>query len=178
MHRVIEACAYAARKHLHQRRKGVAGEPYVNHVIDVALRVSRSTAADDDLLIAALLHDVIEDTDGTAEEIESLFGPDVAQVVLEVTDDKSIPKAARKAAQEAEVKHKSARAKRIKLADKASNLTALAESPPLHWDHDRALAYVDWAERVIAGARALDPDLEAAFDASLALARRSLVAKG
>jgi (p)ppGpp synthase/HD superfamily hydrolase len=178
MHRVIEACAYAARKHQHQRRKGVAGEPYVNHLIDVAARVSRSAAADDDLLIAALLHDVIEDTDGTAEEISALFGPEVARVVLEVTDDKSLPKAERKARQEAEVAHKSVSAKRIKLADKASNLAALAESPPSHWDRARVLAYIDWADRVISGARNVDPALEAAFDASLELARRSLVVEG
>ena len=112
MHRVIEACAYAARKHQDQRRKGAAAEPYINHVIDVAARVSRSAAADDDLIIAALLHDVIEDTDGTRSEIAALFGAAVADVVMEVTDDKSLPKPARKLAQEASVAGKSDRAKR------------------------------------------------------------------
>lgn len=169
-----EAHDYAARLHSGQTRKGAAAEPYVNHVIDVAARVARSPAADETLIMGALLHDIVEDTTGTAEEIAARFGPAVAAPVLEVTDDRSLPKAERKRRQEATVAAKSDGARRIKLADKASNLTALAESPPVHWDAARRAEYVAWAERVIAGCRGIDPVLEAGFDAAAARARAAL----
>jgi (p)ppGpp synthase/HD superfamily hydrolase len=174
MSRLIEAVSYAARKHVHQRRKGANAEPYVNHVIDVAERVSRSPLADEDVVIAALLHDVVEDTDGTAADIALMFGDRVAGLVLEVTDDKSLPKARRKEVQEQTAGLKSDGAKRIKLADKASNLTALAESPPVYWEPSRSAAYVAWAERVVAGCRGIDPVLEAGFDTAAARAKAAL----
>lgn len=173
MQYLMQACDYAARRHAGQTRAGAAREPYVNHVIEVAARVARSPHADETLVIGALLHDVIEDTDGTAEDIAALFGPAVAALVLEVTDDKSLPKAERKALQERDVAGKSPQARRIKLADKAANLAALCDSPP-DWDMPRRRAYLDWAERVIAGCRGIDPVLEAAFDAEAARLRAQL----
>ncbi len=170
--RLPEAYDYAARMHSGQTRKGAAQEPYVNHVIDVAARVARSPAADETLILGALLHDIVEDTAGTAAEIATRFGPDVAALVLEVTDDKSLPKAERKRRQEATAALKSDHARRIKLADKASNLTALADSPPVHWNAARRVEYVAWAERVIGGCRGIDPVLEAAFDAAALRAKR------
>jgi len=172
--RLLAACDYAARQHAHQRRKGAASEPYVNHVIEVAARVARSPAADADTVIAALLHDVIEDTDGTADDIASRFGAPVAAIVLEVTDDKTLPKAERKARQVETVASKSEAARRIKLADKAANLAAIAQSPPTHWDLARKRAYLDWAGSVIAGCRGVDPVLEAAFDDAAARLRAAL----
>lgn len=174
MLKLMQACDYAARRHAGQTRDGAAREPYVNHVIEVAARVAASPAADEVLVIGALLHDVIEDTDGTAEEIAALFGAEVAALVLEVTDDKSLPKAERKARQEATVASKSAQARRIKLADKAANLAALCDSPPVDWDAARRRAYLDWALRVIAGCRGVDAVLEAAFDAEAARVHRAL----
>lgn len=172
----MDACRYAAERHVGQTRKGAAAEPYVNHVIDVAARVARSPDADPTLVTAALLHDVVEDTDGTAEEIIARFGPEVAALVGEVTDDKSLPKAERKRRQVEGAPAKSAGAKRLKLADKASNLTALADSPPAEWPAERMAAYVDWAEAVAAGCRGVDPALEAEFDRAAARARQSLEA--
>jgi (p)ppGpp synthase/HD superfamily hydrolase len=136
--------------------------------------VARSPAADEPLILAALLHDIVEDTSGTADQIEARFGAEVAALVLEVTDDKSLPKQERKRRQEATVAAKTEGARRIKLADKASNLTALAESPPAHWDAARRAEYVDWAERVIARCRGIDPVLEAAFEAAVVRARAAL----
>lgn len=162
--RLLAACDYAARQHAHQRRKGAASEPYVNHVIEVAARVAQSPLADADTVIAALLHDVVEDTDGTADDIAARFGATVAAIVVEVTDDKSLPKPERKARQVETVASKSEAARRIKLADKAANLAAIAQSPPAHWDHARKRAYLDWAGAVIAGCRGVDPVLETAFD--------------
>jgi len=165
---------YAARCHCGQTRDGAAREPYVNHVIEVAARVARSPDADESLILGAILHDVVEDTDGTSAEIASLFGDKVAALVAEVTDDKTLPKAERKRLQVATVAGKSASARRIKLADKAANLAALCDSPPTDWDASRRRAYLDWAEAVIAGCRGVDPVLEAAFDAELTRARRAL----
>lgn len=174
MQRLTLAYDYAARRHSGQTRDGAAREPYVNHVIEVAARIARSPQATEDLVIGALLHDIVEDTAGTADEIADLFGPAVAALVLEVTDDKTLPKAERKLAQERSVAGKSVQARQIKLADKAANLAALCDSPPLDWDQTRRRAYLDWALRVIAGCRGVDPVLEAAFDVEAARAARVL----
>ncbi len=170
------ACHYAAQRHTAQRRKGEAGEPYVNHVIEVADRVARSSHGPDRLLVlGALLHDIVEDTDGTEAEIAARFGDDVAALVMEVTDDKSLPKAERKRLQVEHAPHLSDHARRIKLADKTSNLVALAESPPAGWDRARRAAYVDWAQEVAAGCRGVDAALETAFDAAVSQARAALM---
>lgn len=174
MLRLTEAYEFAARHHRDQRRDGSLAEPYVNHVIEVAVRVARSPLADEDTVIAAVLHDIVEDTSGTAAEIAALFGDRVAAMVVEVTDDKSLPKAERKLRQEQSSEGKSPGAKRIKLADKAANLLALAESPPVGWDAARRADYVDWALRVIAGCRGIDPVLEAEFDHAVRRARSAL----
>ena len=178
MLRLTQAYDYAARQHRDQRRGGGLAEPYVNQVIEVAARVAQSPEADEDTVIAALLHDIVEDIAGTAVEIAALFGPLVAGLVLEVSDDKALPKAERKRLQIVNAPGKSAAAKRIKLADKAANLTALIDSPPLGWDHLRQTDYVDWAERVIAGCRGQDAVLEAAFDATVLRARVHLAQSG
>ena len=129
--RLARAAAFAADKHTGQLRKGEAGEPYVNHVIEVAEMLARaSDGADVELVIGGLLHDTIEDTGATHAEVAAIFGVVVADLVAEVTDDKSLPKAERKRLQVLHAPHKSARAKQLKLADKTSNLRALASSPP------------------------------------------------
>jgi guanosine-3',5'-bis(diphosphate) 3'-pyrophosphohydrolase len=175
MNRLTAAYLYAARRHTGQTRKGEAGEPYINHVIEVADRVARSSHGPDELLIlGALLHDIVEDTEGTEDEIAGLFGADVASLVMEVTDDKSLPKAERKRLQIEHAPHRSDNAKRIKLADKASNLIALAESPPVGWEQARMIEYIDWAEKVIAGCRGVDAELEKEFDRAAAAARKAI----
>lgn len=172
--RLLDALDFAARAHTGQTRKGAAGEPYVNHVIDVVARLARSPRTDADTLVAAVLHDVVEDTDRTIEEVRSRFGDAVAAMVAEVTDDKSLPKEERKRRQVEAAPGKSGGAKRIKLADKASNLAALADSPPHWWDKGRKQAYVQWARDVVAGLRGVDPALEVAFDEEAARAERAL----
>ena len=162
---LVRAFDFAARKHVGQRRKGAGGEPYINHPAEVARLVAEATGGNDVVVVlGALLHDTIEDTDATREELEREFGPEVAALVAEVTDDKSLPKAERKALQVAHAPHKSARAKIIKIADKTSNLLALATSPPVDWDHARRTQYFEWAARVVAGCRGVNAELEARFD--------------
>jgi len=185
MSQLMAAAAYAAEKHAFQVRKGRAGAPYVNHVLDVAQRLEAAHPGDTVLVIGGLLHDVIEDcSDWTGDdhartpeavgrEIEGRFGAEVAALVWEVTDDKTLDKDVRKARQVETVAGKSVLAKRLKFADKTSNVTALAESPP-DWPLERQRAYLDWAEKVLAGARGVSPRLETEFDAALARTRSTL----
>lgn len=162
---VLDAASYAADKHSAQRRKGTAGEPYVNHVIEVAALVARSlTAPDPNLVIAALLHDTVEDTDTTSQDLRERFGDDVAGLVAEVTDDKSLPKAERKRLQVVNAPHKSVRAQQIKIADKISNLRSMLVSPPANWDDHRKAEYFRWAKQVVDGLTAAAPSLRAEFD--------------
>ncbi len=162
---VARAVDFAARKHAGQRRKGKAAEPYVNHLTDVARMVAEATEGKDAVaVVAALLHDTIEDTGTTRQELEREFGPEVAALVAEVTDDKSLPKAERKRLQVAHAPHKSARARMIKLADKTSNLRSITTSPPVGWDWQRQRDYFEWAGQVAQGCRGVNPTLEKWFD--------------
>lgn len=172
---VLHAADTAARWHVHQRRKGEAGEPYINHLLEVALLVAQATQGQDfNLVIAALLHDVIEDCEIPASAIAAEFGDDVAALVQAVTDDKTLPKTERKRLQIDHAAHASPRAKILKLADKISNLRAMAASPPKGWSIERKLDYVDWSRRVIAGVRGANAGLEAEFDQAAATAERAL----
>ncbi|MBI1206283.1 MAG: HD domain-containing protein [Azospirillum sp.] len=159
------AFEFAAQKHIDQRRKGLRAEPYLNHLAEVAGLLARASGGRDPVLvIAGLLHDTVEDTATTAAELEQEFGAEVAALVLEVTDDKTLAKSERKHRQVTTAPHKSARARLIKIADKTSNLRAVALSPPEGWSVARRLDYFNWARQVVAGCRGLNPDLEAWFD--------------
>jgi len=162
---VLSAAVFAAEKHSKQRRKGSAAEPYVNHLLEVAQLVAGAiTEADTNLVIAALLHDAIEDAGVTGEELTERFGGDVATLVAEVTDDKSLPKEERKRLQIENAPKKPARAQTIKLADKISNLRAILSSPPVDWTEQRKAEYFTWAKRVVEGLTAPNPALKAEFD--------------
>src|SRR2546430_1836601 len=157
----VSAADFAARRHVNQRRKGATGEPYVNHLTEVAMLLAGATGGMDAALVAAgFLHDTLEDTPTEYEELAALFGSDVAELVAAVTDDKSLPKAERKRLQVEHAPKKSVRARLLKMADKISNLRSLATSPPADWDTTRALDYVEWAEGVVAGCRGLNAKLE------------------
>jgi (p)ppGpp synthase/HD superfamily hydrolase len=176
---VARALDFAARMHSSQRRKGEAGEPYVNHLAEVALLVAEATEGKDPVaVLAALLHDAIEDTPTTREELEREFGPEVAGIVAEVTDDKSLPKTERKRLQEENAPHKSPRAKLVKIADKTSNLRSIAKSPPVGWDLDRQRQYFDWAARVVSGCRGTNATLERWFDEAHAAGLAALAERG
>ena len=140
----------------------------MNHVLEVAKLVSSALSEDDtNLVIAALLHDTVEDTNTTRQELEEKFGSDVADLVFEVTDDKSLPKAERKRLQVVNASKKSVRAQMIKLADKISNLRAILSSPPADWDFRRKKEYFDWARQVVDGLTAPNYVLKAKFDETL-----------
>lgn len=172
---LLKALRFSAEKHRDQRRKDSTQSPYINHPIQVAeLLWDVGGVRDPATLIAAVLHDTIEDTDATAEEIEALFGAEVAALVLEVSDDRSLPQAVRKQLQVDNAAHKSFKAKLIKLADKACNLADITHSPPPDWSPQRRRDYVLWGERVVAGLRGASPALEAEYDSRLAEAKRLL----
>ncbi len=173
--RLLRALDYAAHMHRDQRRKGADAFPYINHPIQVAELLATDGGIDDEAtLMAAILHDTIEDTTATREQIEFLFGADVAGLVMEVTDDKSLAKAERKARQVAHAPHLSPQAQTIKLADKICNVRDIGAKPPTGWSAERRLAYFDWAEQVVAGCRGVNPALEARFDDSVRASRARL----
>jgi len=177
LHLVVRAADFAARRHVKQKRKGLAGEPYFNHLAEVAMLLATATGGEDAELVAAgFLHDTLEDTPTEYEELAAIFGAAIAKLVAEVTDDKSLPKEQRKQLQVDTTPSKSARARLLKIADKTSNLRSLAISPPADWNSERALDYVEWAERVVAGCRDLNASLEKSFDAAAADARAAIAA--
>ena len=166
---VLEALAFAADKHRDQRRKDAAASPYINHPIALAnVLVQEGDVADPVVIAAALLHDTLEDTQTTAAELRAAFGEPIARVVVEVTDDKDLPKAERKRLQVEHAATLSREAKLVKLADKICNLRDMADHPPAKWDLVRRREYFDWAKAVIDRLRGVHPRLEAAFDAAFA----------
>ena len=170
---LTRAADYAARQHVAQRRKGERGEPYVNHLTEVAALLAEATGGTDPVLVmGGLLHDTLEDTDSTYEDLVERFGPEVAALVAEVTDDKAQPKQVRKQLQIDKTAGKSERARLLKIADKTSNLRSLVSSPPAGWSTERLREYVVWARDVVRSCRGLNPRLEAAFDAAAAEAGR------
>jgi len=167
---LLKALAFAAHKHRDQRRKDPAASPYINHPIALAdALVNEGGITDPEVLCAALLHDTVEDTDTTHEELVDAFGSRIARIVAEVTDDARLPKAERKRLQIEHAPLLSREAKLVKLADKLCNLRDVADHPPAKWDLERRREYFDWAKRVVDGLRGVEGEemrrLLAAFDA-------------
>lgn len=166
---LLEALAFAALKHRDQRRKDAEASPYINHPIALARLLAVDGGVDERVpLLAALLHDTVEDTETTEAELRQAFGPEVTAVVMEVTDDKALPKQARKQAQVDHAPSMSREARLVKLADKTCNLRDVAGAPPVGWPLERRREYFDWAARVVAGLRGTHPGLEALFDEAMA----------
>ncbi|MBS0380747.1 MAG: bifunctional (p)ppGpp synthetase/guanosine-3',5'-bis(diphosphate) 3'-pyrophosphohydrolase [Proteobacteria bacterium] len=163
--RILRAALFAAQKHRNQRRKDKEASPYINHPIALAdLLASAGLAGETDVLLAALLHDTVEDTDTTFAELKRRFGSKVAGIVREVTDDKSLPKQRRKELQVEHAPHLSREAKLVKLADKICNLRDISSSPPADWPLARRREYFDWAKRFVDGLRGVNTKLERMFD--------------
>lgn len=162
---ILKALRFSAEKHSDQRRRDSKSSPYINHPIQVAETLWKvGGVRDDALLVAAILHDTIEDTDATPEEIKREFGEEVLGLVLEVTDDKSLPKEVRKQLQIENAAKKSPKAKLLKLADKLCNVHDLIHSPPSSWSLKRRQEYLTWSEKVVQGVRGSNKDLEAGYD--------------
>lgn len=173
--RLLQAIHFAAEKHRQQRRKDAEGSPYINHPLKVAeLLWNAGGIREMDVVLAAVLHDTIEDTATTRREIAKHFGERVARIVCEVTDDKSLEKAERKRLQIEHAPHLSRQAKVIKLADKLCNISDITASPPTGWSLERTKDYLDWSEKVVAGLRGVNPKLEGLFDSALRRGRKQI----
>jgi guanosine-3',5'-bis(diphosphate) 3'-pyrophosphohydrolase len=172
---VSEAAELAAHRHNGMARKGRGNEPYINHLAEVANLLSAATdGADAELVAAGWLHDSIEDTETTREELAQKFSERVASLVVECTDDMSLPKAERRRRQVIDAPHKSPGAKLIKIADKISNIRARIHSDPSAEELADLKDYADWAEQVVNGCRGGNAWLDAKFDQTIAMARSTL----
>jgi len=172
---LLKAIHFAADKHRDQRRKDEEASPYINHPIEVAEVLARVGGVTDLVTLqAAILHDTIEDTNTTPEELEAAFGPEVRRVVEEVTDDTKLPKADRKRLQIEHAAHLSERAKLVKLGDKIANVRSVTQTPPAKWPLVRRQEYLDWTEQVIGGLQGCNPALEKLYADLLEEGRRVL----
>ncbi|KAG3262544.1 guanosine-3',5'-bis(diphosphate) 3'-pyrophosphohydrolase MESH1 isoform X1 [Ictidomys tridecemlineatus] len=161
---LLEAADFAARKHKQQRRKDPEGTPYINHPIGVARILTHEAGITDIVVLqAALLHDTVEDTDTTLDEVEMHFGAQVRRLVEEVTDDKTLPKLERKRQQVEQAPHSSPGAKLVKLADKLYNLRDLNRCTPEGWSEHRVQEYFEWAAQVVKGLQGTNQQLEEAL---------------
>jgi guanosine-3',5'-bis(diphosphate) 3'-pyrophosphohydrolase len=162
---LLKAVCFSAHKHQKQRRKDEDLSPYINHPIEVAeLMATVGEVSDLPALLAAILHDTVEDTGTTFSELEELFGRDVRRIVAEMTDDKSLPKDERKRFQIEHANRLSAKAKQIKIADKICNVRDVIHSPPPQWSKERRREYLQWAKKVVEGCRGSNAHLERRFD--------------
>jgi guanosine-3',5'-bis(diphosphate) 3'-pyrophosphohydrolase len=172
---LLEALQFAAHKHRAQRRKDVDASPYINHPLQVAAILATTGGVTDlPTLLAAVLHDTIEDTGTTPEELEEHFGPEMRSLVLEVTDDKRLPKEERKRLQIEHGSRLSPKAKLIKLGDKIANVHDVTTTPPADWSPERRREYLDWTEQAVRGCRGSNPALELRYDEALRVGRALL----
>jgi guanosine-3',5'-bis(diphosphate) 3'-pyrophosphohydrolase len=167
--RICDAISFSAQKHASQTRKDPEHTPYIIHPIGVADSIlTIGKVYDPDIIIAALLHDTVEDTDTSFEEIRDAFGPVVEGYVREVTDDKALPKEVRKQLQIDDASHKSDGAAIVKLADKLYNVEGLHEEPPADWPKERVDEYFAWAKRVVDNLPPANEALKEAVDQTIA----------
>jgi len=162
--RLTKALAFAAEAHRNHRRKGASQEPYINHLIEAVDLVASVEGGDMDVLIAALLHDVLEDTRTDYDELVAMFGERVARIVQENSDDMTLPKAERRRVRLAGINKKSHEARLVKFADIISNLRAIAVSPPAGWSNDRRLGYLESCRNLVDAGRGFNAEIERIFD--------------
>jgi HD domain len=176
--RLTKALAFAAEAHRNHRRKGASQEPYINHLIEVLDLVASVDGGDVDVLIAALLHDVLEDTGTDNDELVATFGERVARIVQENSDDMTLPKPARRRARLAGISKKSPEARLVKFADIISNLRAIAVSPPAGWSNDRRLGYLDSCRNLVDAGRGCNAEIERIFDDSAKAVEQAIRTEG
>jgi guanosine-3',5'-bis(diphosphate) 3'-pyrophosphohydrolase len=169
---IFEAMLFASEKHKNQRRKDSESSPYINHPIAVAYYLSKyCDVLDNEVLIAGILHDTLEDTETTPQEIEEKFGTEVLHLVQEVTDEKDLPKEVIRDLQVNTIQDRSRGAKLIRIADKISNITDLLLAPPRGWDAKKKVDYLDWTERLVGKIKGINPCLERLYHERVKKAR-------
>lgn len=176
--RVVDALQFAADAHREQRRKDRV-TPYINHPIELVWVLAVEGGVDDaEVLVAAVLHDYLEDCCGRSGQpsledgrraLRERFGERVLACVLACSDDKTLPKEERKRLQVEHAAALSLDARLVKLADRIANLRDLVAAPPQGWSMERRSEYFDWARAVVDRIRGTHPRLEALFDEAYAL---------
>jgi len=162
---IFRAATFAAEKHVMQRRKGAIGEPYINHLLEVAeLLVRTQPGFDLTLVTSGLLHDTLEDTETSREELAQTFGEDVAALVAEVSDDKTLMPEVRKKLQIDSAPRKSMRGQNLSAADKVATMRSILVSPPVGWSLERKREYFVWVKQVVDQFPNLTPALRDEFD--------------
>ena len=171
---LIRALQYAAEHHRLQRRKGYRKLPYINHLIKVVYHLmAKGEEKDQDLLMAAALHDIVEDTEVNQHDLEKRFGKKVADIVMELSDNMGLPYLRRKNLQVKNAKSLSNEAKKIRIADKTCNIRDIINYP-LSWTPKRKLEYIHFAEKVVDEIRGVSPKLEIAFDSIVEEAKEKI----
>jgi len=176
--RLTKALAFAAEAHRNHRRKGASQEPYINHLIEVLDLVASVDSDDMDVLIAALLHDVLEDTPVDYDALIAAFGERVARIVQENSDDMTLPKPERRLARLASISKKSREARLVKFADIISNLRAIAVSPPAGWSNDHRLGYLQSCRNLADAGRGSNSEIEKVFDDTAKAVEQTIKAEG
>ena len=161
---LFKALAFSAKKHSNQKRKDIEESPYINHPIALANILAQRWVIDENVLCAAILHDTLEDTETTVDELKKHFGEKITSIVLEVSDDKSLDKKVRKQLQIDHAASLSREAKLVKLADKIANITDIINTPPVDWSKARKQEYFAWAKAVVDNLRGVHQGLEGEFD--------------
>lgn len=170
----FEALAFAAEQHKYQRRGGYDPLPYINHLIKVSSAIIQIGQEENpDIIIAAILHDVVEDSDTSYEDLAGQFGAPVADIVAELTDDMELPYNQRKALQVEGASKLSLAARKIRIADKASNIQDIF-TYPLDWKEEKKIAYLENSLTIVDQIRGTHAALEAWFDQSVQFARKVL----
>ena len=173
---LFEALKYASEKHAGQLRKGDGNIPYINHPIALLHILYETGCQDYDILIAAVLHDIIEDTHVSISELSALFGGSVTSLVAEISDDMSLTYEERKQAQKDNAELLSDGAKQIRIADKICNVRDIT-NPLLDWDNAARFRYINWADEVVEGCRGVNPVLDAVFEETITKAKWVLTDK-
>lgn len=173
----IDAARFAAVRHSDQKRKGVYGEPYINHLLEVAHLLSLEGIEDQEVLAAAVLHDAVEDVGVTFDELEERFGKRVTSLVREVTDDMRLNSELRKQIEVAEAPNMTEAAQAIKVADKLSNVRAIYTSPPEGWSIGRKRDYCDFARVLVQSCPQAPPSLVGRFEKTYQETMRRLVSR-
>lgn len=165
--RIADAVLFAADAHAGQIRTD-KGDPYFNHLAEVAAMCAALDPFDPVLVTGCYLHDTVEDTHVTEADLRARFGDALADLVLDVTDPPGLKGEARRQRQVTHTAASGPRVKRLKLADKTSNIEELIGLPPERFDAQANARYLDWARKVVDVCRGAAPELEARFDASAA----------
>jgi len=171
---ILKATKFAALKHRDQRRKDHVASPYIIHPVTVANELTEAGVTDPEIIAAALLHDTLEDTETTPAELIEAFGERVCSMVLELTDDKDLPKQERKRLQVEHAPELSTGAALVKICDKIANITDVTHSPPPDWSTERRMQYLDWAASVVAGCKIDNAQLKQRFADALANGREGI----